>query len=297
LYAELCRRFADDPVAGEIIGPEPSWDMPLRLLGGLHYLVLGGEASWDDPLDAHREFLSEFVREQGVQTNEVQRAWVLTPLFLRVAERTGAASFDVIELGASAGLLLGWDRYRSVYEQGEWGPEGSPLTLSGTERSPVRADLLEQAPSVGRRVGVDLAPIDVTSDEAARLLKCFVWAGQEQRLERLDQAIAAVREEPPELIQADYVEVLPELLSGRDPDGLTVVLASATLRYVGDEGVARIRSAFDAAGPSGPLAFVATGSPRSGVRHWGLRIVYYPGAEREYAGEADYHATWLDWQL
>ena len=51
--------------------------MPLRLLGGLHYLVLGGEASWDDPLDAHREFLSEFVREQRVQTNEVQRAWVL----------------------------------------------------------------------------------------------------------------------------------------------------------------------------------------------------------------------------
>ena len=87
LYAELCRRFADEPVVGEIIGPEPSWD---------------------DPLDAHREFLSEFVREQRVQTNEVQRAWVLTPLFLRVAERTGAASFDLIELGASAGLLLGW---------------------------------------------------------------------------------------------------------------------------------------------------------------------------------------------
>ena len=271
--------------------------MPLRLLGGLQYLVLGGEASWDDPIDAHREFLSEFVREQRVQTNEVQRAWVLTPLFLRVAERTGASSFDVIELGASAGLLLGWDRYRYVYEQGEWGPEGSPLTLSGTERSPVRADLLEQAPTVGRRVGVDLAPIDVTSDEAARLLKCFVWAGQEQRLERLDQAIAAVRKEPPDLVRGDYVEVLPELLSDRDPDALTVVFASATLRYVGDEGVARLRSAFEAAGPGGPLVFVATGKARSGERHWGLRIVYYPGAEREYAGEADYHATWLDWQL
>jgi hypothetical protein len=65
VYAELCRRFADDPVASEIVGRDPSWDMPLRLLGGLHYLVLGDEASWDDPLDAHREFLSEFVREQG----------------------------------------------------------------------------------------------------------------------------------------------------------------------------------------------------------------------------------------
>ena len=156
---------------------------------------------------------------RGCRRTRCSAPGVLTPLFLRVAERTGAASFDLIELGASAGLLLGWDRYRCVYEQGKWGPEGSPLTLSGTERSPVRGDLLEQAPKVGRRVGVDLAPIDVTSDEAARLLKCFVWAGQDQRLERLDQAIAAVREEPPVLVQADYVEVLPELLSGRDPDG------------------------------------------------------------------------------
>ncbi len=78
-------------------------DMPLRLLGGLHYLVLGGEASWDDPLDAHREFLSEFVREQGVQTNEFQRAWVLTPLFLRIAERPGASSFDLSSWGRAPG--------------------------------------------------------------------------------------------------------------------------------------------------------------------------------------------------
>ena len=61
LYARLCRRFADDPVAGELVGPDPNWEMPLRLLGGLHYLVLGGEAAWDDSLEEHREFLAEFV--------------------------------------------------------------------------------------------------------------------------------------------------------------------------------------------------------------------------------------------
>ena len=76
LYAELLRRYADDPVAGEIVGPEPEWDAPLRLLGGLHYLVLGGRANWDDPLERHRGFLSDFVATQGVQTNEVQRSWV-----------------------------------------------------------------------------------------------------------------------------------------------------------------------------------------------------------------------------
>src|SRR5688500_3889356 len=50
LYADLCRRLADDTRVGEVVG-EMTWDTPLRLLGGLHALVLGGEASWDD-LDA-----------------------------------------------------------------------------------------------------------------------------------------------------------------------------------------------------------------------------------------------------
>jgi hypothetical protein len=297
LYAELCRRFADDPVVAEIVGPEPSWDEALRLLGGLHYLVLGGEASWDDPVEVHRAFLTEFVRTQGVQTNEVRRAWLLTPLFLRVAQRTGARVFDLIELGSSAGLLLGWDRYHYVYEAGEWGAPDAPLTLTSAERRPVPADLLGLPAQARRKVGVDLAPLDVASEESLRLLKAFVWAGQEERLVRLDQAFAALRASPPELVQGNYVELLPELLAGRDRDAVTIVFASATLAYLTEDDLARVRSALAEAGKSGGLVFVNTGKGRTGELHWGLRIVFYPGAEREFAGEADYHGAWLDWWL
>src|SRR5437763_265942 len=75
LYAELCRRLAEHPRVDDI-APDLAWDFPLRLLGGLHYLVLGGEASWDDldaALDDHGEFLARWASEQDVQTNEVQR--------------------------------------------------------------------------------------------------------------------------------------------------------------------------------------------------------------------------------
>jgi hypothetical protein len=297
LYAELSHRFAEDPVAGRIVGPEPSWDQALRLFGGLHYLVLADEASWDDPLAKHEDFLANFVRTQGVQTNEVRRAWLLTPLFLRVAQRTGASVFDLIELGASAGLLLGWDRYHYVYEKGEWGRRDAPLTLTGDERRPVPAELLGLAPQVRRKVGVDLSPLDVTDDESLRLLKAFVWAGQEERLARLDQAFAAVRRDPPELVQGNYVELLPKLLADRDPEVVTIVFASATLAYLSDDDVARVRSTLADSGKSGGLVFVTTGQGRTGERHWGLRIVYYPAAEREFAGEADYHGSWLDWWL
>ncbi|HYZ18458.1 MAG TPA: DUF2332 domain-containing protein [Gaiellaceae bacterium] len=297
LYAELCRRFADDPVAGEIVGPDMTWEQPLRLLGGLHYLVLAGEASWDDPLEEHREFLAEFVRTQGVQTNEVQRSWVLLPLFLRVAERTGADELDLIELGSSAGLNLVWDRYRYVYGAAEWGAPDAPLTLAAEEKKPVPAELLDLRPEVRGRVGIDRNPIDVTTDQGARLLKSFVWAGQTKRLERLDRAIEALRTDPPELIQGDIVETLPAVLAERRPNALTVVFETATLGYLPEGGVERVRSALDEAGEAGNLAFVATGRGRTGDKHWGLRIAYYPGAEREFAGEADYHGAWLDWWL
>lgn len=296
LYAELCRRYADDRVAAEIVGPEPSWDDALRLLGGLHYLVQAGEASWDDPLEEHREFLADFVRRQPVQTNEVQRAWLLTPLFLRIAQRTGAPVLDMVELGSSAGLLLGWDRYHYVYEAGEWGPSDAPLTLTGEERRPVRGDLLGFSPAVRRKIGIDRAPLDL-SDESLRLLKAFVWAGQDDRLERLDQAFAALRDDPPGLVQGDYVEALPEVLAERDPEVVTVVLASATLSYLSEEERGRVRSTLEEAGRSGNLVLVSTGRGRTSERHWGLRIVYYPEVQREFAGEADFHGSWLDWWM
>lgn len=297
VYADLCRRFARDPVAAELVGPEPEWDAPLRLLGGVHYLVLGGEATWDDPLEDHRAFLSRFIAEQGVQTNEVQRSWVLVPLLLRVAERTGAETIDLVELGPSAGLNLVWDRYRCVYGAGSWGPDGAAIRLTGDERKPIPAGLLDRKLDVRGRVGIDRSPIDVTTGDGARLLRSFVWVGQTARFELLDRAIEAVREDPPELIRGDFVEELPGVLAAQPADGLTVVFQTAALGYVGDQGRWRIRAALEEAGAQRPLAFVSTGRPRAGGEDWGLRLVYWPGDEREFAGHADFHGSWLRWEL
>jgi hypothetical protein len=266
------------------------------MAAGLHYLVLGGEAGWDDPLDEHAAFLREFVATRGVQTNEVQRSWVLLPLLLRAAQRTGAEVFDLVELGPSAGLNLVWDRYRYDYEAGEWGRPDAVLSFEGEERGPVPGALLLLEPRVRGRIGIDRAPIDVTAAEGARLLRSFVWAGQDERMRRLDQAIKAVRADPPELVQGDYVEELPEVLAAQAPDALTVVFQTASFGYIGDEGRARVREVLEQAGENRALVFISTGKPRAGD-DWGLRLVYWPGGEREFAGHADFHGSWLSWEL
>ena len=284
----MCRRFTRDPAVAEVVGADPAWDAPLRLLGGLHYLILGGEASWDDPVEDHAAFLREFVRTQGVQTNEVQRSWVLLPCFLRAVQLLGAEEIDVVELGPSAGLNLVWDRYRYLYTAAVWGPDDAPLTLRGEERTPLPAQLLSVAPQLRRRIGIDIAPIDVTTEEGARLLECFVWAGQDERLDRLRRAIEAVRAEPPELVRGDIGEELPRVLS----DFPTIVFQTAVFGYVDDATVESVRATLGE--PGRPLAFVSAGGGRTGEHVWGMRI-FRPGREREFVGHADYHGAWLDY--
>jgi len=255
----------------------------------LHYLVLGGDASWDQvdaALDEHADFLRGFVAEQPVQTNEVQRSWVLLPLFLHAA----AGEVHVVELGTSAGLNLVWDRYRYRYEQGAWGPADAPLELAGEERRPVPATLLGRGLRVLSRVGIDLAPIDVATEEGARLLRSFVWAGQEERLARLERAVEALRADPPELIQGDVADVLPDVLDRLD--GPVLVFQTAVFHFLEDEARETVRAALSAR----DVVFVSAGKPRDDPRSWGMRI-HRPGREREFVGHADYHGTWLDYDL
>ena len=157
-------------------------------------------------------------------------------------------------------------------------------------------ELLALAPRVRRRVGVDLDPVDVTTEEGALRLRSFVWPGQEGRMERLERAIAAVRREPPPLVRGDLVEMLPRLLAERASDALTVVFGTAVLGYVDDAGWARVHEHLAAAGRDGRLAFVWTARPAQSVHdHWGLWVQLWPGAGPRVIAHADFHGAWLEW--
>jgi hypothetical protein len=291
LYARVCRQLAGDPrVAG--VAPDLEWDLPLRLLAGLHYLVLGGEASWDDlvtALERHAQFLRRWCSEQEVQTNEVQRSWALLPAFLSLDD---GRPFDLLELGPSAGLNLLWDRYAYRYSSGTWG--SGELELRGDDRQPPPASLLEQRVEVVRRRGVDLNPIDVTTPEGARVLQAFVWADQAARLERLQQAIEVARRDPPELIRGDYVAELPALLRDRIPGAQLVVFQTASTMYLQRGGAENMRAALLEAGSREPLTFVTTGrAPEDDG--FALEVERFPNGGPTRLAVFDFHGAWLDW--
>jgi hypothetical protein len=298
LYGELCRLLADEPLVREL-APDNRWDLPVRLLGGLHYLVLDGRApgwNWADvreTLGREREWLARFVAEQGVQTNEVQRCWALLPAFLSLGERP----LELIELGASAGLNLLLDRYRYRYAGGSWGAADSPLALSGEERTPVPPSLLVRKVEVRKRRGVDLEPIDVHDPDAVRLLESFVWPDQEERTQRLRHAVALARREPPQVLRGDYVELLPGLLADRDPEALTVVFQTVSTVYLAEERYEELRRIVDAAGP--PVAWISTrrfGEETTGVEGgFELELRAPESPKPRLVATMGYHGQWLTW--
>ena len=98
-----------DPWRGASFETQLAEATPLRLLGALHDLVLGGDdaalaaafpphgdpkAAWRAALSAaerHRARLARFMAHEP-QTNEVRRSAVLTPGFLTVSAKAMAAS-------------------------------------------------------------------------------------------------------------------------------------------------------------------------------------------------------------
>ena len=120
----------------------------------------------------------------------------------------------IIDAGTSAGLNLLWDRYRYryVFEDGsavERGNSDSRVFLECEIRGRGRPPLPEKFPAVARRIGIDLHPIDPTDSAEVCWLRSLLWPDRPERVERLQLAIETVRQDPPELVTGDVVDVMP----------------------------------------------------------------------------------------
>ena len=186
-YAILAGR-SDRPVHDAI---------PLRLAGAIHKVVLEG---LEPRLARHypsmggspgEDFTADFIGymkdhiddiEMGlgrqVQTNEVGRSVVHLVLshWLTTLDIT---EFDFLEVGASAGLNLNFDKFYACFGQLRMGSQQSPLRFMGDwfGNAP---DVPRIGATVRRRRGTDISPIDVRNHEDATRLLSFIWPDQKR---------------------------------------------------------------------------------------------------------------------
>ena len=305
LTAELLDGRSDRPIHDAI---------PLRLLGAVHRIVLRGDApdlaavypsagGFDDGRSVLEPFLAtvrvhrdevEAGMHKGVQTNEVGRAALLVGGFSLVSRRFGLP-LDLLEVGASAGLLLRWDAYRYETPAGdELGDPASPLCFD---------DVWKAAPplspvTVGDRRGVDIAPLDATDADDRLTLLSFVWPDQSARFTRLRSALDLAAKRPVTIDHQDAGEWLAAHLPERRDGTTTVVYHSIVWQYLPrptkDMARAALAEAGEGASTSSPLAWLRM-EPAGAVAD--LRLTTWPGGEEELLATASYHGADVEWVL
>jgi hypothetical protein len=217
--------------------------------------------------------------------------------FLAVADEL-RLPLRVLELGASAGLNLQFDRYR--YEQGAvgFGPIDAPVRF---------IELWSEVPprfgaplDVSERRGCDRDPIDVSlADDRLRLL-AYVWPDVAARFGRTRAALELAAEGPPPVDRADAADWIAEQLPGPRPGLTTVVFHSIVWQYFDDVTAEVVRAVIEAAGAAAtadaPVAWLrlepdstwrAEGRPPPS--HAELRLRVWPGGDDRHLANASFH--------
>jgi len=311
-FASLAEPWADKGVREQFADATP-----LRFLGGLHYLVLSGEApelaaeypptkTEADPqrlarcvaaaARTHQDWFAEFLTSPP-QTNEVNRSVCLAPGFLTVARRAGLP-LRCLEIGASAGLNLNWDRYRyDLGERGAWGDAASPVVL-GAEWDGADPPFDVQATVLERR-GCDQNPIGLADPAQALRLKAYVWPDQTERLARLDGAIALARLYPPDVQAADAAAWTKE--HAKSADGAASVLYhSVVWSYLGAQVQADVTAAIIGAGESAtmaaPFAWLRMEpNPADLAAPMELKLTFWPGGDETLLAHVHPHGAKVSW--
>ena len=220
--------------------------VPLRLLGGLHRLVLDGRApalrrwypstggSWDAQTAwpqikvtaTHHADALRSALDQPPQTNEVGRSAALIGGLLNLVYQFGLP-IRLFEIGCSAGLNLRADHYRYRYPGGEWGPADSPVTVGDAWRGQLPPAAVLR---IVERQGYDIAPLDATSRDGELTLLSYVWPDQPARLDRLRGAISIARRVPAPLHRRNAIDAVAGL--GVADGALTVLWHSIMWQYL-----------------------------------------------------------------
>jgi len=324
LYGDLLQRAAEDLLGDGQLGDvldgflddQLKSALALRLLGGVHAIVLSGRApalaafypsvggtperrpgsprAWA----AFQQVLADFRGElrswldHPPQTNEVGRAAALLGGLRHIAAEA-TLPFRLVEVGASAGLNLRADRFCVPGPAGSYGDPHSPVVLTGGWLGDAPPDSRIE---VVERNGGDLAPIDPLTEDGRLRLTAYIWPDQAERLARLRGALAIAAQVPAAL----RIESAPATLARtRLEAGTWTVLWHSIFRQYLDETeraelAVRVAEIAATAAARARFAYLYLEPSRAG----GCRVTLttWPGGHRRVLGSAPAHGLPVHWQ-
>ena len=331
LYHRIADGMSGDDLARLLLAAAPGQARPVLFLAALHDLVLrrpdvpaarwypsvvGAEGvpsgdPWPDVRDTVRERQDELaatIASRTTQTNEVNRATYVAALLRLACADLRDRPVALVELGASAGLLLGVDRFRVEIGTAGIGPIDSPVHCRADAEGPNRLSSLT-FPSVVSSIGVDRAPVSLGDVDEVRWLEACLWPDRPERLQRFRAAVDLLRSHPPQMVRDDLVDGCATAVSAtleHSPEAHVVVMTSWALTYVAPDRRTEVAATLASLASHGPAISWVSAEPvgcvpgipdrgdPSGTTVLGLRR-WREGRELppSHLGSTHPHGTWV----
>lgn len=320
LYSHLSLEVAKDrDILAIVAGADLAQQVSNLLFGAVHFLLLGSRqhplreffpdlVSSARPLQGAYPFFRDFclknseeihqlITSQRVQTNEVGRAACLLPAFELISRRVERKPLALIEIGASAGLHLRWDKYDYDYgKAGQININNARVKLScapvGQQMPPIPNDF----PEASSRISIDLNPMDAYDETAMRWLRALIWPEHTDRTQALQQAIDIAQENPVTLLKGDAGELITDVLNQASPEATICVFHSYTLNQCSTEVRMHILALIETFAQQRDLFRVSQGW-FSGQEQPQLELFSYKGGEvrRELLAYCESHGRQIEW--
>jgi hypothetical protein len=232
LYAYWCRKIVEEEALLPLIQHIPSTQpKPNLFFASIQYLSMQKQhelagvfehptsISYEESFAQLVNFCNHYENElihlfktKLVQTNEVQRASYLYPIFSHIAAETHKP-LTLIEIGTSAGLLLLIDAYRyQLYQKTPivYGNQASPLLVTANNFG---EQLHAIKPfKVNHRIGIDLNIVDVKDAQQMEWLNSLIWPELKQRKINLEIAATIQKQYDVCMVKGDFRTLLPKTL-------------------------------------------------------------------------------------
>ena len=192
-----------------------------------------------DFIAANPDALVRRIATRTTQTNEIGRCAVLWPILQGLAETTGRP-IALLDVGCSAGLNLGVDRWRYRYVDDA---TGATIATTPADRDPAAPEIACRVlagarpaataePEIVSRCGIDVSPISVDDAAEVRWLRACLWPHDAERRARFDAAVAIARTQRwPLDTTTDAAASVEAWLRDVPDDATPVVFNSWVLQY------------------------------------------------------------------
>lgn len=321
LYHRLALMVAADPdLLALAAHAQPGQPPANMLLGVVHYLLLQNPAHelahcFPDLTPAprtadaavfrafcltHGDAIASLLRTRLVQTNELRRCAYLLPAFSHIAALV-RQPLALIEVGASAGLNLLFDRYAYRYTlDGAAASAGKPdstVVIEAACRQQPGAQLPLALPAIAHRVGIDLNPVDLRDDDAYSWLRALIWPEHDDRVQRLHAARQLWLTQPPLLLRGDAVTTLPGVLASLPAEVAPVIFHTHVLNQFTPDAAAALEAVIRHHAARRPIYRFGNDLGGGDPKQYVLRLRLYAGdaMQEHILGYAEGHARQIEW--